>query len=205
MEDQASHDSTLWIRIRSGDEAAFESLFRAYFDELCSFSWRYVRSTVEAQDLVQDVFVSLWHRRAGLNMVVPVRPYLYAAVRNESLKVLEHRDVVRRAQDIISRQSSFAPMPDEELTYDLLARTVQRIIAALPVRRREIFVLHRQHDLTYREIADLLGISVRTVETHIARALDAFRAELRKESIAAERSFPRVAVRPRADGSRSAS
>lgn len=172
------------VRIQEGEAAAFELLFRAYFDELCTFAWRYVQAPDVAEDLVQDVFVSIWQRRAAWKPRRAVKTYLYGAVRNEALKYLQHQDVVQRWQEEEQQKSlPTARKPDEELGYKELKAGVQYVIDQLPERRRHIFVLHRQHGLTYREIATLLGISVTTVETQIGRALDALRKLLDSSSL----------------------
>ena len=166
-----------WVEgIRTGDEAAFEALFRAYYDELCGFAWRYVRSAEIAEDLVQDVLGGIWRRRVRWRPTTTVRAYLYGAVRNEALKHLAREDVALRwRQQARQEAPPRERTPDEELGYEELAETVQGVIDRLPERRRLIFVLHRQHGLTYREIADLLEIAPSTVETQIGRALDALR------------------------------
>ena len=163
-------------RIRAGDATAFEALFQAYFDKLCTSCLRYVHTPDVADSLVQDVFVSIWQRRASWVPRRTVRTYLYGAVRNEALKYLRHQEVVRRWQE--EQQEKNPPptrRPDEDLNYKELRTAVQHGIDQLPERRRRIFVFHRHDGLTYREIATLLDISVSTVETQIGRALDNLR------------------------------
>jgi RNA polymerase sigma factor (sigma-70 family) len=92
-------------RIKCGDAAAFEALFRAYYDELCTFAWRYVQCLDAVEDLVQDVFINVWCRRENWILRSTVKAYLYGAVRNEALKYLEHQNVVRRGEAHVHLQA----------------------------------------------------------------------------------------------------
>ncbi len=162
-------------RIRSGDVEAFERLFRRYYDELYGFAWRYVPAHDLAEDLVQGVFVRIWLRRAEWRPR-RVKTYLYGAVRNEALQYLEHERVVRRSRpEVVRRGETLVPSPEAEMIRSELAGRIEQAIERLPERRRLIFVMHRQHELTYGEIAAVLGISAHTVETQIRRALATLR------------------------------
>jgi RNA polymerase sigma-70 factor (ECF subfamily) len=167
-----------WLEgVRHGDEAAFEALFLAYYEKLCQYAARYISSHDVVEDLVQDVFLSLWRRRSDLRSELDVRPYLYKAVRNEALKYLNRQRVRKRpdTQQRLDRQELEKRLaqaaPDEELEHQEFEAAVQAAIETLPERRREIFNLSRRNDLTYSEIAELLDISVKTVETQMGRAL----------------------------------
>ncbi|MEP6730249.1 MAG: RNA polymerase sigma-70 factor [bacterium] len=167
-----------WIeRIRSGDEAAFEALFRAFAPGLCSVATRQLRSRAEAEELVQELFLDLWRRRGQLAIEQGLSSYLYTAVRN---RVLNHA----------KREQRFAPwsaasgLPEEFDTSSssetelLDALEVQDAIDQLPPRCRLIFTLNRQQEMTYSEIAKSLGLSIKTVETQMGRALKTLRVRL---------------------------
>jgi hypothetical protein len=104
----ASPESALLERIRSGDEAAFEHLFRSYYQPLCDFAMSYVRSRETAEELVQTVFLRLWEKRESLRPATGVAAYLFAACRNGSLDHLKHRRVVERTE---SESSPTRPPP----------------------------------------------------------------------------------------------
>jgi RNA polymerase sigma-70 factor, ECF subfamily len=166
------------------DVAAFEHLFRTYYAELCTYAWRYTRCRDEAEDLVQEVFANVWRLKDRSGSRRNIRHYLFGAVRNRAMNYLEHQALIRDHEVEVQREpSSVAGSADEELHYKELSLLVERVIAELPERRREIFVLHRQHGFTYAAIADLLGISSRTVETQVARALDALRKQIVEYSL----------------------
>jgi RNA polymerase sigma-19 factor, ECF subfamily len=164
-------------RIRSGDEAAFEALFRALAPGLCALVARYVRSRPVAEEIVQDLFFDLWTRRAELAVEQALPAYLFTAARNRALNHLK-------------RERRIVPLPDAGRTDDdpdgaaptesqlLDALELQDAIHQLPPRCRLIFTLNRQQDLTYGEIAKSLGLSIKTVETQMGRALKALRERL---------------------------
>ena len=156
--------------LRRDDRAAFEGLFRAYSAALCTFAWGYVRSLEVAEGIVQDVFLKLWKGRTSWDPACGVRAYLYAAVRNGALDHLKHRRVVERWAAEPRPPSPAEPTPEEELQHKELEAAVQAATARLPERCRLVFTLSRQHGLTYAEIADVLGISPKTVEAQMRRA-----------------------------------
>lgn len=171
-----------WLRrICRGDEEAFEALFLAYYTDLCRFAARYVSSSDVVEDLIQDIFLSVWKRRETLDPQQNIRAYLYKATRNEAFKHLNRKRVRKRYRD--RRAGEELPVragPEEAFRHRELEVAVQEALDALPERRCHIFVLSRQHGLTYAEIADLLDISIKTVETQMGRALRMLEKHLSK-------------------------
>ena len=174
-----------WIeRIRSGDEAAFEALFRAFAPGLCALATRYVRSRAVAEELVQELFLDLWVRREQLVVEQAISAYLCTATRNRALNHLrrENRlDAWRQGASDPTRTGEFGRMdrrmPDETALLDALE--LQDAVAQLPARCRLIFTLNRQQEMTDAEIANSLGLSITTVETQMGRALKSLRERLR--------------------------
>jgi RNA polymerase sigma-70 factor (ECF subfamily) len=167
-------------RIRSGDESAFEALFRALAPGLCALATRYVDSRQVAEELVQDLFLELWTRRADLHIEQALTSYLFTATRNRALNhVKRERHLSQwRTQTarLIDETDRSAPNDSELLD----ALELQDAIDHLPARCRLIFMLNRQQDMTYGEIARSLGLSVKTVETQMGRALKALRERLKR-------------------------
>ncbi len=173
-----------FARVRTGDAQAFEALFRAYVDPLCSFAYSYVESESQAQEIVQDLFARLWERRETLERPRSVRAYLYGATRNRVLNERRHARVEaafrHRALRLEAAQAT-APRPvppEEDLHAGALAVAVERAVTELPPRCREVFTLTRDQHLSYAEAADVLGISPKTVEIHMGRALSLLRSKL---------------------------
>ena len=170
-------------RVRLGDERAVESLFEAYYPALCDFVQSYLGSPDSAEDVVQTVFLRIWEHRATWEPVSGVRAYLFAACRNRALGALKHdRVVARSAARVTSEQvawvSGRGDLPDEAVQAVELAQALRAAVDRLPERRRTVVILRWQHQMSYAEIACVLGISVKTVEVHIGRALAFLRKHL---------------------------
>ncbi len=170
-------DQQLAARVRQGDVAAFEQLFRLYYAPLVHFAVRMVPALSEAEEIVQRVFVSLWRRRAVWSPHVSVAAYLYGAVRNEALKYCQRQRPTVSLEDIENTVSG-SVCPDQQLLAGELADLVEQWLSELPTQRRLIFSLSRDHGLSYAEIAQVLGISIKTVETQMGRALRQLRERL---------------------------
>lgn len=180
-------DDRLVARTRDGDPRAFEAIFDKYFERLCAFAERYVRSAEAAEDIVMDVLHRCWVHRHHWEIRGTVRSYLYRAVANASMN--EVRD--RTARSRLLRTSMFIgtvppgmanapslrgagdPAQDRDL-----ASAIRMAIEALPPKCRAVFVLKWEHGLSYQEIADTLAISIKTVEMQMSRAARALRARL---------------------------
>ncbi|MEO7456686.1 MAG: RNA polymerase sigma-70 factor [Gemmatimonadaceae bacterium] len=172
-------DRLAFERIRTGDAAAFESLVRAHAASLASFAHAYVDSGAIAEELVQDLFCWLWDHRFETPVPRSVRAYLFGSLRNRALNHLRHQRVTIEFEAAVARTRNIgAPSADEELLAADLTDALQRAVREMPVRCREVFTLVRDEHLTYAEVAEVLGISSRTVEIHMSRALTLLRTRL---------------------------
>jgi RNA polymerase sigma-70 factor (family 1) len=169
-----------WLEgIRAGDPSAFETLFHAYYAPLCSFAYRYLGARDLAEEIVQEVFLCIWERRESWDVRTSVRSYLLTSVRNAALSYLRHERVVRRRQaEVRDSHESVAASPEACALEAETVVAVRQAIARLPDRCRLVFTLHREQGLTYTEVAEALGISPRTVEVQIGRALKSLRKAL---------------------------
>lgn len=171
-------DRVLFEKIKIGDEKAFERLFRKYYSSLLRFSWGFVKSEAIAEEIIQEIFTKIWERRKTLTINRSLKSYLFRAVQNESLDYLKHQKIVRewdQEKKAMHKEKPKADLLNKDLHYKLLLAEVEKAIKSLPERRRLIFILSRYQDMTYKEIAELLDISVNTVETQISRALTTLR------------------------------
>ncbi|MBL8985024.1 MAG: RNA polymerase sigma-70 factor [Gemmatimonadales bacterium] len=166
-------------RIRQGDRDAFEVVFRAYYAKLTDYANGLVRTRDGAEDVVQEVFVALWTQRERLTTPDNLVGYLYRAVRNRSLNQLRHRRMVTDWQTrAAAEERSDAPPADRDTERAEITAAVKQAVATLSPRCREVFELSRDRGLTYPEIAAALGISIKTVETLMGRALKGVRERL---------------------------
>lgn len=180
-----STDEFLVKRLRTGDSAAFETLYRRYYEPLWEFAYRYSRSREGAEDLVHDVYHTLWERRAMLDVRVSLRQYLFGAVRNLALKAAEHQHVVRASASRVSgyEAAGVSPgpdVPDAAIEASEIAETLDRILADMPEMRRQVLILRWRSGLSYEEIAATLSISVQAAQAHVSRAQRAARPLLQR-------------------------
>ncbi|HEX6536180.1 MAG TPA: RNA polymerase sigma-70 factor [Gemmatimonadaceae bacterium] len=175
-------DTELIARIRAGDESAFERLFHRYYRELCVFASRIDRAGGAAEEIVQEVFFRIWTRREQLLPVESLSGYLYAAVRNVALNRLaraktEDRWRASSQLDALDARAE-APAADADIRETEMSIAIHRAIGQLPPRCREAFLLRRQRQLSYAEIAQVMGTSPKTVEIQIGKALRLLRQSL---------------------------
>lgn len=170
----------LFKKIKKGDEKAFEKLFHGYYSHLCLFAERYVRNQAEAEEIVQDVFVRLWENRKRITIVTSVKNYLFRSVKNRCLNFLQHKKTeTQYAQKLLAEAEQATP-GDEDFIEPVLLRKIEESIKSMPQKRQEIFRLSREEGLKYREIAEKLNISVKTVETHMGLAIKTLREKLKQ-------------------------
>jgi len=173
-------DELIFDNIKEGNEQAFEQLFRRYYQPMMRFIWGYVKSEPVAEGLVQDLFTKIWERRKTLSIDRSVKSYLYTSARNMSLDYLKHKKVENdweNEKQALYMDSTPESVIEKNLHNKMMLEEVEKAIQSLPERRRLIFILSRYEDMTYKEIAEFLDISVNTVETQISRALSALRSQ----------------------------
>lgn len=169
-----------WVKnIRRGDSDSFESLFNFYCQKLINFSRRYVWDKQTAENIVQDIFLKIWQNRNVLDPSKSIKTYLFAAVKNESLKHLRHADVHKRWAEFISLSQDRAIDPEKTLSENETKKEIENAISSLPEKCREIFTMSKFDKLKYSEIAGILNISIKTVETQMGRALKKLRERLK--------------------------
>jgi len=171
-------DSELLDRLRAGDHGAFDQLFRSWYEPVVRAANRLLHDPGVAEELAQDVFLEMWRRRDQLPDGSSVPGYLLQAVRNRALNHLRHLKVRQRTQSYVEAMSEPADTADEEAETGELEVAIREAIAALPPRTREVFLMSRERNLKYAEIAELLGISVKAVEANMSRALRQLRDRL---------------------------
>jgi RNA polymerase sigma-70 factor (ECF subfamily) len=165
------YDPELIDKIKEGDVGSFEVIFRTYYKKLYEFSFFFVLNEQVAEDIVQDVFFYIWEHRENMNPDLNLKSYLFSAAKNRSLNYKRHQRVAKSSHQELVYILDSVDMPDELLQCKDFEEAIGKAIESLPEKRRVIFYLHRFEKLTYKEIADTLEISVRTVQTQIKRSL----------------------------------
>jgi len=171
-------DLQLFQEIKKGDKAVFKKLFKAYYAPLCLYSNQFLKDHDDCEEVVQNLFLKIWEKRESIEITSSVRSYLFGSVRNSCLNWLKHRKIQLDYQKTtILNESGNETYGSYFLEVGLLEK-IEEAISGLPERRREIFLLNREKGMKYREIADLLGLSVKTVETQMGQALKTLRETL---------------------------
>jgi RNA polymerase sigma-70 factor, ECF subfamily len=166
--------------LKTGDITAFEMLFRTYYQPLCNYAYTFVQNRDEAEEIVQSTFLSVWEKRANLEIRTAVKPYLYAMVRNACLNVLKHEKIKQQHAAV---ELAVAEKSVESVTRTVMASELETKIyeamEKLPQQCRLIFKLSRFEELKYSEIAEQLDLSVKTVENQMGKALKIMREQLK--------------------------
>lgn len=164
--------------IKAGDKNAFEKLFYSYYNDLCNLAFKITKCPEQARDVVQDVFLKIWKKRKGLEINISLRAYLYQSIWNQALNGKNKKDSRRELQEKFSKDANYnvemETIHRDDRTQQLVAE-IWRIVDAMADRRKFVFVLHRKHGLTYKEIAKVMGITRKTVENHMGLALEEIR------------------------------
>ncbi len=176
-ERHAAGEEELLTRLRAGDDGAFATIFRTHYAALVGTGARLLRERALAEEIVQEVMLELWRRRQTLALNRPLASYLHQATRNRALNRLRQDRTIHRGEPYV-RPPTAPPRPDAEILSAELRAAAEQAIDELTEPQREVFDLSRNAGLTYTEIADRLGISVKTVEARMGRALRQLRERL---------------------------
>lgn len=171
----APSEDQLVAAVKRGDEEAFRRLYFQYAEPLFGFLWRRLNQREPAEDLVQELFVKVWRNRENLDPNQSIKAYLYQAANHLMIDYFRKKNPVQGAQELLPEHRTVSV---EEDNFEKRAH-IEKALADLPEAQRHVFVLSRFEGLRYTEIASVLNISVKTVETHMNRALKKLRHQLR--------------------------
>lgn len=161
------------------DESAFEQVFKTYFKNLHAYAFTILKDEAEAEEMVQQVFFKLWERADRLSLSGSIAAYLYRAVHNESLNLLKHRKVRAEHQlHVVHTMKDRTDNAPGKMMSKELETKFQAALNDLPEQCRTIFQLSRFEEMKYRDIADKLDISIKTVENQMGKALKILRLKL---------------------------
>ena len=161
------------------DEAAFEQVFKSNFKRMHAYAVTILRDEAEAEEVVQQVFYKLWDRSENLSISGSITAYLYRAVHNECMNFLRHQKVKSDHQLYVAySMKNEAEHPSKKVIAGELEKKIHDALNELPEQCRTVFQMSRFDEMKYREIADKLDISVKTVETQMGKALKILRTKL---------------------------
>ncbi|MCY1531626.1 ECF RNA polymerase sigma factor SigW [compost metagenome] len=165
--------------LKNGDASAYTVIYNRYFDMLYLHAYRRLNDQEEAQDIIHELFALLWTKREVIDIRTNLSAYLLNSVRNKILDLIAHRAVeskyVNSLQDYLQHGTCIT---DHLIREKLLSQLIDKSIADLPSRMKEVFELSRQHKLTHKEIAEKLNLSEETVKKQVTNALKILRVKL---------------------------
>lgn len=167
---QYHQDTFLLSKLREGDPSAFKLIYNLHWIKLYNLAYYYVASEQDAEDIVQDVFISIWTRREKLELNGPLENYLIRCTKYTTFFYLK----IKQRNAIARKKAAFEEVTyntEEYLSYKDLQNYLAALFESVSQKTKEIFFLSRFDGLTYSEIAGKLNVSVKTVEYHISQAL----------------------------------
>jgi RNA polymerase sigma-70 factor (ECF subfamily) len=174
------YEGHLLDKLKSGDKSAFSAIFSTYYKDLVLFANTFTRQSDVSEEIVQDVFVTLWENSDVINIKSSLKSYLLRMVQNKCFDWLRHLKVRDKYADNILENPILAENDtDNYILYSELQNNMDKVLAKLPEEFAKTFRMNRIEGLKQNEIAEKLGIAVRTVEFRIARALTLLREELK--------------------------
>lgn len=174
-QEMMASDLHTWHAVRAGDKLALRSVFEEHYAALCRFAMQWTSDADDAEEIVQKMFVELWEKRSELKIEITLRSYLYASVRNRCLNFLKHQKVEAVHAQYVRRTSSEQENISE---IDEVNAALQQALLKLPEQCARVFHLVKMEGKRYAEVAEELGISVKTIENHMTKALRILRSEL---------------------------
>lgn len=161
----------------NGDRKTFEMIFETYWDPLFLHALKKTGNAHEAEDLVQDIFLDLWNKRAQLSIHTNLEAYLFTAVKYKFYNAVRNKKIIIESFD--GKENDLG-IQDDDMDFEEMYEKIQDTVEKLPVRCREVFKLSRYELLSSKEIAHRLGLSPQTVNNRISQSLTIIKREMKE-------------------------
>ncbi|MBB3186195.1 RNA polymerase sigma-70 factor [Microbacter margulisiae] len=173
------NQETFAERLRQDDRTVIDEIYALYHHRIFRFSMAYLKNEEDAYDIVQEVFVTMWENRLVLRKDTNFDAYLFTVAKNSVLSLFRKRVTEQKYMEYLSQAATSNTVGTEEQTdYTFLKERYEQLIEQLPPKRKEIFKLSREKGLSNKEIAAMRGITEKTVEDHLSKALFFFKQHL---------------------------
>lgn len=170
---------SLFILAKEGDTKAFEKLFKLLYADLCNYAVSFLKEKDSAEEIVQGLFCKIWENKKSIDISASFKSYCFRAVHNQCLNTIKHIQIRENYKEHNQNERANSENTyNDELVKKELEEHINKVIEALPEMRKKVFKLSRFEGLKYREIADKLKISVKTVENHMGKSLSSLREDL---------------------------
>ena len=170
-------DSRLIALLREGDPLSFEILLQKYYVRFYNFVFNLTKNSQAAEDIIQNVFMKIWINRASLRPDQSIHNYIYVLSTREMVNHIRDRKAYVQVERLVMAEQPSEEVTDQSMSLKELDERIRRFIADMPEQRRKVFLLSRYRGLTNKEIAEMMGLSVRTVDRHINLALTSLKKE----------------------------
>ncbi|WP_173823169.1 RNA polymerase sigma-70 factor [Proteiniphilum saccharofermentans] len=176
-----TNDKDLVIRLINNDQEAFCELYAKYKERLLYFAVKFVKQCEFAEDIYQDAFIVIWQNRRFLDPEKTFSSYLYTIVKNRILNILREIENDQKLKShILANAIDYSDVTNQHVQINELKGILDKILKKLTPRQRQIFEMSRDEQMTHKEIAEVLGISVFTVQEHISIALKSIKHYLKE-------------------------
>lgn len=177
------NEPELLLQVAAGSEDAFRQLFRQYQSRLYTYALKLTRSHELAEDILQEIFLSLWHRRATLPGISHFQAYIYRMAHNEAYHGVRRLAREQLVMHMLSADSNEVAIDqsDRPLLSREIRQHIERLCDQLSPKQREVFRMSKEQGMKLQEIADRMNISINTVKTHLKEAIQFLRSELGKQ------------------------
>ncbi|MFN8417089.1 MAG: RNA polymerase sigma-70 factor [Cytophagaceae bacterium] len=172
-------NTTTWPE--SNEKGFYETLFHSYYADLCKLSFNIIKDKDKAEDVVQEVYVQLWQRRNSIEFTFSIKSYLFKSVYNKS--ITEYHKIIKRPTIDVHEHTEVlfaASNGEQQAQLNDVTNALHKAIGSMTDGCRTVFLMSREESLTYKEIAEVLGISIKTVENQMGKALKHLREHLKE-------------------------
>jgi RNA polymerase sigma-70 factor (family 1) len=172
-------DQIVIDRLRGGDESALTELYNKFWQALFMSAYNVIKDKELCEDIIQDIFMNIWHNREKIEIHISLKGYMYACARYQVFNHLRKNKGKVHVELFDDLEKRFlSTTPETQLMHDELVEQLNRIIESLPEKCQAVYKLSREEQLSHKEIAERLNISTKTVENHITKALNTIRSSM---------------------------
>lgn len=173
-------EKVLISKLKLGDQSAFSSIFTAYYQNLVMFATKFTHDPNDAEEIVQDTFLRLWEEHESVEINISLKSFLLKIVQNKCIDWYRHNKIIRTYNNfMIEGAPQFTHDTDGYILYSELQEQIEVALDKLPEEISEVFRMSRNKGLKYHEIADILNVSIRTIEVRIGKALHMLHNQLK--------------------------
>ena len=177
---KASYETMLLEKLKNDDQSAFTIIFTKYYQDLVQFSYNYTRNQDASEEIVEEVFLKLWENRKFLVIHSSLKSFLLKTVQNRSIDNLRHATITHKYASLVLEHPLLSENDTENyILHSELEANFKHALDKIPAQFAEAFRMSRIESLNYKEIAQKLNVSVRTVEVRVSKALSLLKEELK--------------------------